>query len=56
METNNPYDNHVFIRKTGFFYKDEVSIDNEVYNKSEEYWQKTVSKNLTKDELGVQNA
>jgi hypothetical protein len=57
METNDPYDNHVFIRKSRLFYKDEVSyIDNEVYNKSEDYWQKTVSKNLTKDELGVQNA
>jgi hypothetical protein len=40
--------------KAGSFYKERVSyIDNEVYNKSEEYWEETVSKNLTKDELGV---
>ena len=49
------YDNHLFNKlKPASFYKDEVSyIDNEVYNKSEEYWRENRFENLTKDELGV---
>jgi hypothetical protein len=33
------------IEERQLFYREEVSfIDNEVYNKSEEYWRKTVTK------------
>ncbi len=36
------------------FYKDEVNyMDDEVYNKSEEYWDDNRFENLSKDELGV---
>jgi hypothetical protein len=36
------------------FYKDEVNyMDNDVYNKSDEYWDENRFENLTKDELGV---
>lgn len=49
------YDNHVFnVKKPEAFYREEVSyIDNEVYNKSEEYWRENRYEKLTKDELGV---
>jgi hypothetical protein len=49
------YDNHVFNNeKPAAFYREEVSfIDNEVYNKSEEYWRENRYEKLTKDELGV---
>jgi hypothetical protein len=49
------YRNHQFNKeKPTAFYKDEVNyIDNEVYNKSNEYWDENRFENLTKDELGV---
>jgi hypothetical protein len=49
------YRNHQFNKeKPTAFYKDEVNyIDNEVYNKSDEYWDENRFENLTKDELGV---
>ena len=49
------YRNHEFNKeKPVAFYKDEVNyIDNEVYNKSDEYWEENRFENLTKDELGV---
>jgi hypothetical protein len=49
------YDSHKFnIEKPNAFYKDEVNyIDNEVYNRSDEYWQENRFENLNKDEKGV---
>ena len=49
------YQNHKFnIEKPVAFYKDEVNyIDNEVYNKSDEYWDDNRFENLNKDEKGV---
>jgi hypothetical protein len=49
------YQNHQFnIEKPIAFYKDEVNyIDNEVYNKSDEYWDENRFENLNKDERGV---
>ncbi len=49
------YRNHQFNKeKPTAFYKDEVNyIDNEVYNKSDKYWDENRFENLTKDELGV---
>lgn len=49
------YQNHKFnIEKPASFYKEEVNyIDNEVYNKSEEYWDENRFENLNKDEKGV---
>jgi hypothetical protein len=49
------YRNHQFnIEKPEKFYRDEVNyLDKEVYNKSEDYWEKNRFENLTKDEKGV---
>jgi hypothetical protein len=49
------YDNHIFNQeKPAAFYREEVSyIDNDVYNRSEEYWRENRYEKLTKDELGV---
>ncbi len=49
------YQNHKFnIEKPTAFYKDEVNyIDNDVYNKSDEYWNDNRFENLNKDEKGV---
>ena len=49
------YQNHKFnIEKQTAFYKEEVNyIDNEVYNKSDEYWEENRFENLNKDEKGV---
>jgi hypothetical protein len=49
------YDNHKFnIEKPANFYKEEVNfIDNEVYNRSEEYWDENRFEKLNKDERGV---
>jgi len=49
------YQNHKFnIEKPAAFYKDEVNyIDNEVYNKSDKYWEENRFENLNKDEKGV---
>lgn len=49
------YQNHKFnIEKPAQFYKEEVNyIDNEVYNKSEEYWDENRFENLNKDEKGI---
>ncbi|MEO8254395.1 MAG: DUF5686 family protein [Flavobacterium sp.] len=49
------YQNHKFnIEKPNAFYKDEVNyIDNDVYNKSNEYWEENRFENLNKDEKGV---
>ncbi|MEZ7516332.1 DUF5686 family protein [Flavobacterium frigidarium] len=49
------YDSHKFnIEKPNAFYKDEVNyIDNEVYNRSDEYWEENRFENLNKDEKGV---
>ncbi|RVT74472.1 carboxypeptidase-like regulatory domain-containing protein [Flavobacterium sufflavum] len=49
------YQNHKFnIEKPAAFYKDEVNyIDNEVYNKSDKYWEDNRFENLNKDEKGV---
>ena len=49
------FKNHQFnIEKPTAFYKEEVNyIDNEVYNKSDEYWHENRFENLSKDELGV---
>jgi hypothetical protein len=49
------YRNHEFNKgKPVAFYKDEVNyIDNDVYNKSDEYWHENRFENLSKDELGV---
>jgi len=49
------YQNHQFnIEKPIDFYKDEVNyIDNEVYNKSDEFWDENRFENLNKDERGV---
>ncbi|MFA9189776.1 DUF5686 family protein [Flavobacterium sp. FZUC8N2.13] len=49
------YQNHQFnIEKPVSFYKEEVNyIDNEVYNKSDSYWDDNRFENLNKDEKGV---
>ena len=49
------YRNHQFNKpKPTAFYKDEVNfIDNEVYNKPEEYWEENRFEKLSKDEQGV---
>ena len=49
------YQNHKFnIEKPDNFYKEEVNfVDNEVYNKSEEYWEQNRFEKLSKDEQGV---
>ncbi|MFV8378916.1 DUF5686 family protein [Flavobacterium sp. LB3R33] len=49
------YRNHQFNKeKPVSFYKDEVNyMDDEVYNKSDEYWNENRFENLSKDELGV---
>lgn len=49
------YQNHKFnIEKPNAFYKDEVNyIDNDVYNKSDEYWDDNRFENLNKDEKGI---
>ena len=49
------YRNHQFnVEKPSTFYKDEVNfIDNEVYNKSDDYWKTNRFEELSKDELGV---
>ncbi|TDE31176.1 carboxypeptidase-like regulatory domain-containing protein [Flavobacterium ranwuense] len=49
------YRNHQFNKEQPVaFYKDEVNyMDNEVYNKSDEYWNENRFENLSKDELGV---
>ncbi|TRX42348.1 DUF5686 and carboxypeptidase-like regulatory domain-containing protein [Flavobacterium restrictum] len=49
------YRNHNFnTPKPANFYKEEVNyIDNEVYNKTDDYWKENRFENLTKDELGV---
>ncbi|HJR99555.1 MAG TPA: DUF5686 family protein, partial [Flavobacterium sp.] len=49
------YQNHQFnVEKPATFYKDEVNyIDNEVYNKSDRYWEENRFENLNKDERGV---
>lgn len=49
------YQNHQFNKqKPVAFYKEEVNNNNdEVYKKSDEYWQENRFENLSKDELGV---
>ncbi|MFV8346027.1 DUF5686 family protein [Flavobacterium sp. ZB4P13] len=49
------YKNHQFNKEQPVaFYKDEVNyMDDEVYNKSDEYWNENRFENLSKDELGV---
>ncbi|MBC5840962.1 carboxypeptidase-like regulatory domain-containing protein [Flavobacterium sp. F-380] len=49
------YQNHKFnIEQPLALYKEEVNyIDNEVYSKSEEYWEENRFENLNKDERGV---
>lgn len=49
------YDNHKFnIEKPAAFYKEEVNyIDNDVYNRSDEYWDENRFENLNKDEKGI---
>lgn len=49
------YQNHQFnVEKPASFYKDEVNyIDNEVYNKSDKFWEENRFENLNKDERGV---
>ncbi len=49
------YRNHQFNKELPVaFYKDEVNyMDDEVYKKSEEYWNENRFENLSKDELGV---
>ena len=49
------YQNHQFnIEKPIAFYKEEVNyIDNDVYNKSNEFWDENRFENLNKDERGV---
>lgn len=49
------YQNHKFnIEKPAKFYKEEVNfVDNEVYKKSNEYWEENRFEKLSKDEQGV---
>jgi len=49
------YQNHKFnIEKPANFYKEEVNfVDNEVYKKSDEYWEENRFEKLSKDEQGV---
>ena len=49
------YQNHEFNKeKPVAFYKDEVNYnDDEIYKKSDEYWNENRFENLSKDELGV---
>jgi hypothetical protein len=49
------YQNHKFnIEKPAKFYKEEVNfLDNDIYQKSDEYWEKNRFEKLSKDEQGV---
>lgn len=49
------YQNHKFnIPKPASFYKETVNfVDNEVYKKSDEYWEENRFEKLSKDEIGV---
>ncbi len=49
------FDNHKFnIEKPEKFYKEEVNfIDNEVYTKSDEFWEQNRFEKLNKDEIGI---
>lgn len=49
------FDNHKFnIEKPEKFYKEEVNfIDNEVYAKSDEFWEENRFEKLNKDEIGI---
>lgn len=49
------YQNHKFnIPKPDNFYKEEVNfVDNEIYKKSDQYWEENRFEKLTKDEQGV---
>lgn len=49
------YQNHQFnIQKPDKFYKDEVNfVDNEIYKKSDDYWEEHRFEKLSKDEKGV---
>lgn len=49
------FDNHKFnIEKPEKFYKEEVNfIDNEVYTKSDEFWEENRFEKLNKDEIGI---
>jgi hypothetical protein len=49
------YQNHKFnIEKPSKFYKEEVNfVDNEVYKKSDDYWEENRFEKLSKDEQGV---
>jgi hypothetical protein len=49
------FQNHIFnIEKPSNFYKEEVNfVDNEVYKKSDEYWEENRFEKLSKDEQGV---
>lgn len=49
------YQNHKFnVEQPASFYRDEVNyIDNEVYNRSDRYWDENRFENLNKDERGV---
>ncbi|REG96241.1 DUF5686 and carboxypeptidase-like regulatory domain-containing protein [Flavobacterium aquicola] len=49
------YQNHKFnVEKPEKFYKEEVNfVDNEIYKKSDEYWEENRFEKLTKDEQGV---
>jgi predicted transport protein len=48
------YQNHQFNIEKPVAFKDEVNfVDNEVYNKSDEFWDENRFENLNKDERGV---
>ncbi|MCF6296835.1 MAG: DUF5686 and carboxypeptidase regulatory-like domain-containing protein [Flavobacteriaceae bacterium] len=48
------YDNHVFnVKRPDKFYKKQVAENEEIYNKSNEYWHENRQENLSKDEVGI---
>lgn len=48
------YDNHVFnVNRPDQYYKKQVSVDQEVYHKPDDYWIENRQERLSKDELGI---
>lgn len=48
------YDNHVFnVYRPDEFYKEQVSVDQEIYHKPDEYWSVNRQEKLSEDEIGI---
>ncbi len=48
------YDNHVFnVYRPDEFYKEQVSVDQEIYHKPDDYWSVNRQEKLSEDEIGI---